>query len=468
MAENMGRSIFRLGAGAFFLAFMVFPLAMLLFNLQLFPLPANLILRNLFQASLSAALAILLGLPLSYALLHKTPFSRLLNSLSLVPLVLPQPVMILSLVLLFGNNGLFDLPFSLYGIEGIVLAHMLYNFPLAAKIISSGWARVSNLEPVGRVLGADPFRAFLFVTLPSLRNPIASAFAVVFAFSFTSFSIPLVFGGIANSTIEVEIFRTFFRDFNFQKGAFLALLQIMAFLPLAAFWSGFRWELFPKKESGSKIADALSLIYLAIFSLILLPPLCHMKLFDSSLSPIFNSIYLGAISAILCVILWLLVGRKFSHQSFLLFGISPAVLAVSYFFLPYTFWLLPIGHAILSFALVSSILLPFSDSLDKYEAAASGLGADGLQNFRHIYLPLMVRPLLLAFSFSFAFSLGETAFLTSLSQGFPTMSTVLLQAFSSYRFAEGYFYSALLILIAMIFAFLMEGLHIFSHEARGA
>lgn len=462
MAQNLGGILFRLTGISFLFAFLVIPLALLLLRFEFFPMPGNLLLRNAFQALLSASLAVALAFPLAFALTRQSALTKLLNALSLVPLVLPQPAMILSLIVLFGANGAFSLPFSLYGLEGIVLAHALYNFPLAARIISARWAPLLPLGGVAASLGASKMQSFLLVTLPSLRPAIHSAFLVAFAFSFASFSIPLVFGGTLNSTMEVEIFRTFFRDFNFSKGIFLALLQLLVFLPLALAWSSVPWSISGKKTVGGAGSMLISAIYLAAFSAILLGPFLRAKIAAVPLLPIYNSLILAILSSVLCVMLWISIGRSLSKYSFLLFGVSPAILAVSFYFLPYSFILLPIGHALLSFALVSSILLPIDSSLRKYEAVAKTLGASAYQSFRHVYFPNAKNALILAFLFSFAFSLGETAFLLSISQSSPTMSMALMQAFSSYRFGEGYFYVTILISISIFISLITEGLDVFS------
>ncbi|MFH0972291.1 MAG: hypothetical protein V1835_07055 [Candidatus Micrarchaeota archaeon] len=456
MAKNLGGSIFKLGGIAFLIAFLFLPLTLLLADFQFYPIPTSLIFGNALQALLSASFALILALPLAYVLIRRTPFSKILHILSIVPLVLPQPVMILSLIILFGVNGILPLPFSLYGLEGIVLAHALYNFPLAARIIAVKWGALESYEHVARVLGAGKFESFVYVTLPALRGAIFSGFLVAFTYSFTSFSIPLVFGGVANSTIEVEIFRTFFRDFNFSKGIFLAILQVAIFIPIALAWRTVPWHLSGMGKKGNKIANVLSAAYLLIFAAVLFGPFLKAKFAPVALEPITNSLVLALASAALCVFLWLLLGEMLSRKLLVFFAISPAVLAVAYYHLPYSWFLLPIAHAMLSLPLVAAILLPFSASIKNYLPAAAILGAGPFQRLIHVRFPLAIRAATLAFLFSFAFSMGETALLSSLSQNYPTMSMSLLDAFSHYKFAEGYFYSLLLICISIVFAVILE------------
>jgi thiamine transport system permease protein len=457
MAQDLGKNILKLIGVSFFGIFLVIPLLMLFSNGAVFDFPFNLVARNIFQAFISASLSIIIALPLAWALTKKTPLTRILRALSIVPLVLPQPAMILSLIILFGNNGLLNiLPFSLYGLEGIVLAHCLYNFPLAARIISSKWSGSESFELAARTLGASKLRAFLFVTLPSLKAPISSAFIVAFSFSFTSFAIPMVFGGISYSTLEVEIFRTFFRDFNFQKGAYLAFIQLLIFIPIAFAWKTLPWKIGLPNGKKNNWAYLISIIYLLVFCLILAGPLLRFKFTQISLEPVINSLMLASLSAFVAISMFVIFARFVSKFVFVLFAISPAVLGVSYYYLPGSFILLPIGHALIAFPLVAAILMPYTKEIRKFSLAGSVLGANPLNRFLHIHLPLLLPAYLLAFLFAFAFSLGESAFILSVSGGFNTMSTVLLQAFSAYRFSEGYFYVAILIYISVIISLVIE------------
>ena len=66
------------------------------------------------------------------------------------PFVLPVIVAVLGLMAVFGNAGLLNrgiealgLPgVSIYGLRGVVLAHVFFNLPLAVRLILQGWAEV--------------------------------------------------------------------------------------------------------------------------------------------------------------------------------------------------------------------------------------------------------------------------------------------------------------------------------------
>ncbi|MFH1200510.1 MAG: ABC transporter permease subunit [Candidatus Micrarchaeota archaeon] len=462
----MGRSVFTAVGAAFVVAFLVLPLLGILFSVSPQAVPWGLLASNLRQAFLSACLSLLLGLPFAYALSKPSPFSFLLRALSLVPLVLPQPAMILSLVVLFGANGIVRLPFSLYGLEGIVLAHALYNFPLAGRIISGSLAANSGYSSVARSLGASKTSAFLKVTLPLLFPALISAFAVAFAFSFTSFAIPLIFGGVSNSTVEVEIFRSLFRDFNSGRAAFLALLQMLVFLPFALAWKAVSWTQPPSiPGKSSAFHHAISMAFVLLMSLVLFGPLLRFSPSQFSLAPLANSFLLAFSSASLSILLWLAVGRRLSGFSFLLFGVSPLVLAVAYYPLVQSVALVVIGHSLLAFPLVSSVLNSSSKAMGKLSAVAASLGASSYQQAVRIILPAFAPAFLTAFLFAFGFSLGEAGFVMSYGGGFSTLSTASVTAFSAYRFSAGYFYVLVLIGFAFAASLLVEKFHVLAGKA---
>jgi thiamine transport system permease protein len=81
-------------------------------------------------------------------------------------------------------------------------------------------------EWAAAVLGAGPWRRFRDVTLPSIRSAVASAAAIVFVFSFTSFGIVRILGDGA-STIEVEIWRRATVAGDVDTAVVLAVVQLV-------------------------------------------------------------------------------------------------------------------------------------------------------------------------------------------------------------------------------------------------
>ena len=102
---------------------------------------------TLLQAVLSAGVSTLLAIPVARALFRRRFAGRgALIRLMSAPFVLPVVVAVLGLLAVFGRsgpiNGLLDTlglpPLSIFGLHGVVLAHVFLNLPLAVRMILHG------------------------------------------------------------------------------------------------------------------------------------------------------------------------------------------------------------------------------------------------------------------------------------------------------------------------------------------
>ena len=186
------------------------------------------------QASLSAALAVLLALPGAYLVSHYTfPGRRIIYSLSLLPFVLPSIIVVVAMIGFYGKSGLINRILGtdynlVYNFRGIVLAHVFYNFSLAIRVISTAWTGISRrYRESAESLGDSSTGVFFRVTLPLLLPAILTSFILVFIYCFLSFGVVLVFGGIKYATFEVAIYREMFVNLDLPAAAVFALLQIL-------------------------------------------------------------------------------------------------------------------------------------------------------------------------------------------------------------------------------------------------
>ena len=148
-----------LGAGvlaAALLALLLGPLAALGLSLEDLALtgPELSALRfTVWQAFLSALISVALAVPVARALARRQFVGRgALISLLGAPFILPVIVAVLGLLAVFGrvgwlNTGLgaLGLPtMSVYGLQGVVLAHVFFNMPLAVRLILQGWVAIPS------------------------------------------------------------------------------------------------------------------------------------------------------------------------------------------------------------------------------------------------------------------------------------------------------------------------------------
>ena len=195
---------------------------------------------SFFQSVLSALLSIFFAFPGAWLLTYYDfPGKRWFRLLTYLPFILPSILVVLAMVLFFGNNGWVNRSLMfllgteeppvefLYSIYGILIAHVFYNFPIAMKIIADQWGKISlKYLQAARSLGAGSTRRFFSITFPLLLPSIGSVFILIFLLCMNSFAIILVLGGgIRYTTIEVLIYQLARIELDFSGAASLAFLQ---------------------------------------------------------------------------------------------------------------------------------------------------------------------------------------------------------------------------------------------------
>lgn len=192
------------------------------------------------EAFLSAAFSLLLALPGAYYFgNYDFPGKRYLRNLLVLPFMLPGILVVLGMVVFYGQNGTlnywlaFFFPKSgfrftgLYGFFGIVLANVFYNFTFCIRVLGESWERIDpNLSQASRTLGSSRFRTFYRVTLPLLMPTISYLFLLIFLYSFLSFTVVLVLGGYLYKTFEVLIYIEYNNKLNFDRATMIAALQM--------------------------------------------------------------------------------------------------------------------------------------------------------------------------------------------------------------------------------------------------
>lgn len=202
---------------------------------------------TLAQAVLSALLSVGLALPVARALARRRfPGRSLVLALFAVPLVVPAVVAVLGIVTVLGRGGwlndvldrLGQERVSIYGLAGILIAHVFFNLPLAVRLILPGWTAIPTRSwQVASQLGLAGWTLFRRLEWPVLRPLVVRAAAVVVLICLTSFVIPLALGGgPRNTTMEVAIYQALRFDADLGRVAVIALVQvgICATLVLAA------------------------------------------------------------------------------------------------------------------------------------------------------------------------------------------------------------------------------------------
>ncbi len=176
---------------------------------------------TIWQALVSTGVTLVLGMVPAWATSRFTfPGRRVLTATLTAVFVLPTVVV--------GAAFLALLPDALdHSVWAIVGAHAVFNLAVVVRVVGAAWTPLPHdLEHAAATLGASSWHRFRTVTLPLLAPAIASAAGIVFLFTFTSFGVVRVLGGVGRATIEVEVWRRATQLGDVGGAATLTVLQL--------------------------------------------------------------------------------------------------------------------------------------------------------------------------------------------------------------------------------------------------
>jgi len=191
---------------------------------------------TLIQACLSTLLSAVFGVLVARAFARETRFPgrRALLGLMSLPIVLPSLVAVFGIIAIYGQNGWLARALAatgvnakpdIYGLGGVVLAHVFFNLPLAVRLLLPGWHSIPvESWRLSAQLGMSSWSVFRLIEWPMLRRYLPHAAATIFMLCVGSFAIVLALGGGPSSaTFEVAVFEAIRFEFDPPKAAVLAL-----------------------------------------------------------------------------------------------------------------------------------------------------------------------------------------------------------------------------------------------------
>jgi iron(III) transport system permease protein len=200
-------------------------------------------LDTMIMGLLTAILGTLVGFIFAYASVRcNPPGKNLLHWLALLPTVSPPFALALSMILLFGRNGLITKKLlgitfvqgmnDIYGLDGLVIVQTITFFSVAYLILRAMLERLNpSMEEAAASLGASRLHIFRTVTLPLLVPGIAGSFLLLFVESLADLGNPLFISG--NKTVlSAQIFLAVIGEYDYQKASALSLILIIPTLLL--------------------------------------------------------------------------------------------------------------------------------------------------------------------------------------------------------------------------------------------
>ncbi len=455
---------------------------------------------TLLQATLSTLLSAALAVPVALALARQRDFPGRLWILRLMALPMGLPVLVVSLGLIavWGRQGTLNSllltlgmsePISIYGLGGILLAHIFFNLPLACRLMVAALERLpTEYWKLAAGLGMGSLSVFRFIEWPAVGRVLPGIAGLIFMLCATSFTIVLVLGGgPAATTLEVAIYQSLRFDFDPARAIALSLLQIgMTVLVLALLGlmrdpeqAGNTLTMqtgrFDSQSTAARSWDATVILIAVIFLLLPLAAIVSAGL-EADLTGLVSSsafLHAAATSATIAVSSGLLAlimssaiargrlaaaemrakgavvsayGAMLGAASSLVLLVPPVVLGTGWFLLlrpwgdvtRFAPVVVVIINALMALPFVMRVLEPALETHhQRTSRLVESLGISPLWTFWHIDRPVLLKPAVLALSFAMALSLGDLGAVALFgSNDFVTLPWLLYSRLSSYRTAD--------------------------------
>jgi putrescine transport system permease protein len=156
----------------------------------------------------SATAAALIGLAAGYVLARapRFPGRTLFGGLVIGPMVMPEVVMGISMLLLFvGSDRLLGGPER--GFLTIAIAHTTFSIAFVAIVVQARLADFDrSLEEAAMDLGATPWVTFLTVTLPLIAPAVGSGWLLAFTLSLDDLILTQFVAGAQSQTLPMRVY----------------------------------------------------------------------------------------------------------------------------------------------------------------------------------------------------------------------------------------------------------------------
>jgi iron(III) transport system permease protein len=470
----------------------------------------NALVNSLQVATFVGVVGTSLGFVIAFVLTRTAvPFKRVLHMLTLLPIISPPFVGAISILFLFGFNGLVTRQllqlqdFNIYGRWGVIFSQIFTFAPLAYLSLRGVLQSISpTLEDAAFNIGASKWQAFWKVTFPLALPGIFSAFLVVFIESISDFGNPLVLAGAAFPMLAPQAYLEITGSFNLPRGAMLATILLLPSLTAFAiqrYWVAKRQYVTVTGKpttSTSKLVTPLAkwslyavvaafgILVVAFYAVIVVGAftrvwgfdysvtLQHMRyVFSVGLKSVQDTLLIAIVSTPVSGVLGMLVAflvvrRVFPGKALMEFGsilsyaVPGTVVGIGYILAFNAPPLILTGtFAILVLAFVFRYVpvgiqngIAVLKQIDPaIEEAAQNLGADGVTTFRKVTLPLIAPAFFSGLVYAFVRAMTAiSAAIFLVSANWNLMTVQILNQVGSGRLGVAAAFSILTIVLVMI------------------
>ena len=466
--------------------------------------------RTLLLGLIVAVLATFIGYIFAYTVTRtNVPMKGFLKLIATLPILSPPFVLSLSVIFLFGKQGLITKGIfgigdnDVYGMLSLIVVQTMSFFPIAYLTLSGILESIdASVEDAACNMGANRWKTFWTVTLPLSLPGIISGALLVFIQSLEDFSNPATIGG-SYTTLSIEVYNIITGTYDLRKGSVLAILLLVpaltAFL-LNKYWVNkksfvtvtgkptqarkminephIKWPLFifcilvaavVLLFYGTVIYGSFVKTWGVDFSLTLEQ---YQRALRFGLDSLWTSMILAVISAIIGGLLGMIIayitakrnyyGKRFIEvSSVLMFAVPGTVLGISYILGFNTPPLLLTGTAVILVIVFvfrnmpvaiesgTTTLLQIDNSI---EEASTILGADSGYSFRRITLPLLRNSFFSGIVYSFTKAItAVSAVIFLVSPSWTLITSKIYGLFDLAKFGQAAAFVTIMIVILLVF-----------------
>ena len=178
-----------------------------------------------FTATAAVVLGTLAALVMTR--MRRFPGKTLFGALITAPLVMPEVILGLSVLMLFMSLGEV-IGLAPRGVVSIWIAHVTFTLAFVTVVLSSRMAELDKaLEEAAMDLGANRVKVFFLITLPIIAPAIVSAWLLAFTLSLDDVVVASFVSGPSSTTLPMVIFSSARRGLNPQVNALATIMIVV-------------------------------------------------------------------------------------------------------------------------------------------------------------------------------------------------------------------------------------------------
>ncbi|NDK37783.1 ABC transporter permease subunit [Pseudoxanthomonas gei] len=188
--------------------------------------------------------------------MRRFPGKTLFGALITAPLVMPEVILGLSILMLFMSLGSL-IGLAPRGVLSIWIAHVTFTLAFVTVVLSSRMAELDkSLEEAAMDLGANRVKVFFLITLPIIAPAIVSGWLLAFTLSLDDVVVASFVSGPSSTTLPMVIFSSARRGLNPQVNALATIMIVVVSAgAFVAWWLMYREDKRRQRDMQLAVQD---------------------------------------------------------------------------------------------------------------------------------------------------------------------------------------------------------------------